>query len=154
MSVRVPIKNYLADFSAKGYMYFHQHYFLDYCVRDNVFNTPTKLFLDYRMRAIMFSILPPNYVLYYRVREIMFSIHQPNSFLDYRVREIMFSILPPNEILDYRVREIMFSIHQPNSFLDYRVREITLIVLNVLLWCSLQDKLQFCLTFAENRSLR
>ena len=117
-------------------MYFHQHYFLDYCVRDNVFNTPTKLFLDYRMRAIMFSILPPNYVLYYRVREIMFSILQPNSFLDYRVREIMFSILPPNEIL------------------DYRVREITLIVLNVLLWCSLQDKLQLCLTFAENRSLR
>ena len=117
-------------------MYFHQHYFLDYCVRDNVFNTPTKLFLDYQMRAIMFSILPPNYVLYYRVREIMFSILQPNSFLDYRVREIMFSILPPNEIL------------------DYRVREITLIVLNVLLWCSLQDKLQLCLTFAENRSLR
>ena len=98
--------------------------------------TPTKLFLDSQMRAIMFSILPPNYVLYYRVREIMFSILQPNSFLDYRVREIMFSILPPNEIL------------------DYRVREITLIVLNVLLWCSLQDKLQLCLTFAENRSLR
>ena len=38
MSVRVPIKNYLADFSAKGYMYFHQHYFLDYCVRDNVYS--------------------------------------------------------------------------------------------------------------------
>ena len=113
-------------------MYFHQHYFLDYCVRDNVFNTPTKLFLDYQMRAIMFSILPPNYVLDYLVREIMFSILQPNSFLDYRMREIMFSILPPNEIL------------------DYRVREITLIVLNVLLWCSLQDKLQLCLTFAEN----
>ena len=117
-------------------MYFHQHYFLDYCVRDNVFNTPTKLFLDYQMRVIMFSILPPNYILDYQVREIMFSILQPNSFLDYRVREIMFSILPPNEIL------------------DYRVREITLIVLNVLLWCSLQDKLQLCLTFAENRSLR
>ena len=99
-------------------MYFHQHYFLDYYVRDNVFNTPTKLFLDNQMRAKMFSILPPNYVL------------------DYRVREIMFSILPPNEIL------------------DYRVREITLIVLNVLLWCSLQDKLQLCLTLAENRSLR
>ena len=81
-------------------MYFHQHYFLDYCVRDNVFNTPTKLFLDYQMRAIMFSILPPNEIL------------------------------------------------------DYRVREITLIVLNVLLWCSLQDKLQLCLTLAENRSLR
>ena len=61
--------------------------------------------------------------------------HQ-HYFLDYCVKEIMFSILPPNEIL------------------DYRVREITLIVLNVRLWCSLLDKLQVCLTLAENWSLR